>query len=70
MLQTIATYYTPLDAHVARAQLESVGIPAVVTDEHMNAVYGHVAGGSRLQVPSEYATKAQAILAESADSNE
>lgn len=67
MLVTISRYSFPYEAHIARARLETEGIPAFVADEHtinMQWLYSDALGGVRLQVPEPYAQAAQAILAE------
>lgn len=67
MLVTIASYSFPYEAHIARAKLDSEGIPAFVADEHtinMNWLYSNALGGVRLQVPAEFVEEAQKILAE------
>jgi hypothetical protein len=66
-LITIASFSFPYEAHIARANLEAEGIPAFIADEHtinMQWLYSNALGGIRLQVPSEYAERAQDILAQ------
>ncbi|MEH6551679.1 MAG: DUF2007 domain-containing protein [Pseudomonadales bacterium] len=68
---TIARFSLPIEAQVARAKLDSVGIPAFVADEHMltaNWLYSNAFGGVRLQVPNSCAKKSREIL--SADYSE
>ena len=67
MLTTIATYSFPYEAQIARAKLDSEGIPAFVADEqtiNMQWLYSNALGGVRLQVPQPCAEQALAILAE------
>jgi hypothetical protein len=63
---TVARYSFAIEAHVARAKLESEGIPAFVADEHTitaNWLYSNAMGGIRLQVPNSCANTAREILA-------
>ena len=63
---TIARFSLAIEAHIARAKLESEGIPAFVADEHTitaNWLYSNAMGGVRLQVPNACAEHAHAILA-------
>lgn len=67
MLVTVSRYSFPYEAHLARALLESEGIPAFVADEHtinMQWLYSDAMGGVRLQVPEDWAQQAWDILAE------
>ena len=67
MLTTVARYSLPYEAHLARARLESEGIPAFVADEHtinMQWLYSDALGGVRLQVPEPWALRALSVLAE------
>ena len=64
---TIATFSLPIEAQIARAKLDSEGIPAFVADEHtINAqwLYSNALGGVRLQVPDCFAEQANNILAQ------
>ena len=68
MLVTIGRYSFPYEAHIARALLESEGIPAFVADEHtinMQWLYSDAMGGVRLQVSKDFAAKAIELLQES-----
>lgn len=68
MLVTIARFSFPYEAHIARAKLESVGIPSWVADEHtvnMQWLYSNALGGVRLQVHPSYAKEAVEVLKES-----
>ena len=67
MLTSVARYSLPYEAHLARARLESEGIPAFVADEHtinMQWLYSDALGGVRLQVPEPWALRALSVLAE------
>ena len=67
MLVTVSRYSFPYEAHLARALLESEGIPAFVADEHtinMQWLYSDAMGGVRLQVPEDWAQQAWDVLAE------
>jgi hypothetical protein len=71
MLTTIATYSFPYEAQIARAKLDSEGIPAFIADEqtiNMQWLYSNAMGGVRLQVPEPYIQQALDLLAE--DSSE
>jgi len=64
-LVTIQTFSTPNEALIAKSRLESEGIPAFVQDANivqMNWLYSNLVGGVRLQVASEDATQAIAVL--------
>jgi hypothetical protein len=52
-LVTIRTFYQLIEAQLAKARLEDVGIPAFLRDEHtisINPLYTHTLGGIKLQV--------------------
>ena len=71
MLATVATFTFPYEAQIARAKLDSEGIPAFVADEqtiNMQWLYSNAMGGVRLQVPLVYVEEALEILAQ--DSSE
>lgn len=62
---TIARYSLPHEAQIARAKLESEGIPVFVADEHtvsVNWLFSNAMGGIRVQVPQEYVAKATELL--------
>lgn len=64
-LVTVAAFSFPHEAQLARANLESAGIPAFVADEHtinMQWMYSNALGGVKVQVPRAYAEEAQALL--------
>ena len=63
---TVARYDFPYQAHIARAKLDSEGIPAFVADEHtinMQWLYSNAMGGVKLQVPESFAEAAREVLA-------
>lgn len=67
MLVTISRYSMPYEAHIAKARLDSEGIPAFVADEHtinMQWLYSNALGGVRLQVPEAYVEAARKVLEE------
>lgn len=71
MLTTIATYTFPYEAQIARAKLDSEGIPAFVADEqtiNMQWLYSNAMGGVRLQVPDVFVGQAIELINE--DSSE
>jgi len=62
---TVARFSLAIEAHIARAKLESEGIPAFVADEHTVTaqwLYSNAIGGVRLQVPDSCAEEAKEIL--------
>jgi hypothetical protein len=70
MLVTIATFSFPHEAYLAKAHLDSVGIPSFVADEYTINMYwllSNAMGGVRLQVPPEFVTQAQEALNEPAE---
>ncbi|WP_339667846.1 DUF2007 domain-containing protein [Dasania marina] len=67
MLITISTYSFPYEAQIARAKLDSEGVPAFVADEqtiNMQWLYSNAMGGVRLQVPADFVEIAKEILSE------
>ncbi|MFC3853044.1 putative signal transducing protein [Salinispirillum marinum] len=67
MLVTIARFSMAFEAQIAKARLDSEGMPAFLADVHTNnalSIYGDAFGGIRLQVPEEVAERAVQILAE------
>lgn len=65
MFVTIAHFIFPLDAHIARAKLESEGIPVFVADQHMVGgywLYSNAIGGVKVQVPQAQAAQALEVL--------
>ena len=66
-LVTIKRFIQPLDAQLAKAQLESCDIPAFVQDQHMvgmNVWYSHAVGGVKLKVYESDLEIAEKILNE------
>lgn len=64
-LTTVATFTFPLEAQIARATLESGGIPAFVADEHtinMQWLFSNAMGGVRVQVPGKYLHETRKLL--------
>jgi hypothetical protein len=62
----VGTFSHPTAAHVARARLESEGIPCTIQDENVSGVqwlYSQAIGGTKLCVPRERAEEATRILA-------
>ena len=60
------SYLLPHEAHIAKASLESEGIPAFIADEHTvtgNWLYAHAIGGVKVMVAPEHKARAQEILA-------
>jgi hypothetical protein len=65
MLVTIATYPSPIEAHIFAGRLEAEGIPCVLEDEHIvaaNWLYSNAVGGVKLRVRRDQAESAVAIL--------
>jgi rubredoxin len=66
-ITVVARYREPYAAHLARALLDSAGIPAQVTDEHMignDWLLSNSIGGVKVVVPAAAAEDARALLAE------
>lgn len=62
---TVATFWTPTEAHIARLRLESEDIPVVVLDENLVAWEWQLAiavGGIKLRVPAPDLEAAKALL--------
>jgi len=52
-LVTLRSYRDPIDAELARSQLESAGIPALILDQHLVSIqwlYSNAIGGVKLEV--------------------
>lgn len=66
----VASYMYPTQAHLARAKLESLGIPAVVTDIYTNQDYwsGPVGRGIKVLVRESDLMQAEMILKNETDS--
>ena len=61
----IASYSYPYEAQIAKARLESVGIPVTIENEHtinMNWLYSNALGGVRVSVPEIYLEEAKYLL--------
>jgi hypothetical protein len=64
---TVATFQWPTDAAVPQGLLEHAGIPTFLKDAHtvqVNNMAAQAVGGVKLQVPSDRAAEARAILQE------
>ena len=71
-LVVVASYREPYAAHLARATLESEGIPVFLTEENLIGVqwlYSQAIGGVKVQVPEQCAEAAIAILSEDRSSD-
>lgn len=67
---TVATYWTPVDAQIARLRLEGGGIDVIILDENLIAtdwLYANAVGGIKLQVPAPAAARACALLVRPGD---
>jgi hypothetical protein len=63
--ETVATFWKPTDAHIARLKLESEEIDCVIIDENLVAtdwLWANAVGGIKLQVPAPDAWRARALL--------
>lgn len=64
-LVVLTKFSFPLDANIAKANLESVGIPSFIADEHtinMQWLYSDAMGGVRLLVAEEHFAEAKQIV--------
>ena len=62
---TVATFWQPMDAHLARIKVESLDIDCVLLDEFLVAtdwLYANAVGGIKLQVPAARADEAREAL--------
>ncbi len=69
---TIATFWQPTEAHIARLKLESEEIDCLLIDENLVAtdwLYANAVGGIKLRVPQSEATRARLLLARPTTSN-
>lgn len=67
MLITVATYNTPIEAHIFAGRLEAEGIPCILEDEHIvaaNWLYSNAVGGVKLRVRRQHAESALQLLQE------
>ncbi|QIO04484.1 DUF2007 domain-containing protein [Acinetobacter shaoyimingii] len=63
--RVVATYSFPYEAQIAKARLDSVGIPSQIENEHtinMNWMYSNALGGVRIAVPLSYIDDAIFLL--------
>ena len=61
----VARFSFPIDANIAKANLDSVGIPSYIADEHtvnMQWLYSDALGGVRLFVPEQFFEEAREVL--------
>ena len=66
-METVATFDTIIDAHIAMGRLEAVGIARFLMDEHLiqtDMLYSPALGGIKLQVDQKDAVRARQALAE------
>lgn len=63
-LVTIAAFFDPAEAHLAKGLLEAEGIESYIFDESMGSMspYNIAVGGVKLKVKSSDAPKAKAVL--------
>lgn len=64
-LTTVASFSTPIEAHMAKARLDSAGIFATINDEHivsLNWFYSDLVGGVKIKVLEEELQDARSIL--------
>lgn len=65
MLVTVATYQSPIEAHIFAGRLEADGIQCILEDEHIvaaNWLYSNAVGGVKLRVYRDDAEAAIALL--------
>ena len=66
-LVTLCSYRDPIDAELAKAHLESAGIPAVILDRYLAAIqwlYSNAIGGVKIAVDQDDLESARQILSE------
>ena len=66
-LVTLRSYRDPIDAELARSQLESAGIAAFLLDRHLASIqwlYSNAIGGVKLQVEESDLEAAREVLAD------
>lgn len=66
-MQTVARFDEAPSAYIAKALLESEGIPARIADEHLVGaywIYANAVGGIKLQVAEEDLERSRDVLAE------
>lgn len=61
---TVAAFFKPEEAHLARMRLEAAGIEAFLRDENFTQIWGFSvdSGGVKLEVADEDAEAALAVL--------
>jgi len=62
---TVATFWNPTEAHIARLKLESEEIDCMIVDENIVAtqwLWASALGGIKLQVPEEELIRARGLL--------
>jgi hypothetical protein len=68
VLVTLKTYDTPVEAHLLKTKLESVGIPSVLKDENMSSLYPFYSvmgdGAVKLQIHPKDLDRAQKLICE------
>jgi len=65
-METIATFSSPVEAHLLRMRLEEAGFSAFVLDDsviQLNPFYSNANGGVRVQVNGEDAVAVREYLA-------
>ena len=66
-METVATFDTIIDAHIAMGRLETVGIACFLMDEQLiqtDMLYSPALGGIKLQVDQKNVARARQALAE------
>lgn len=62
--ETVATFSSSWEAELARARLETEGIPAIVADDHLGSLMSwNVVGGFKVRVAPEEKEEAERLLA-------
>lgn len=70
---TVATFWHPAPAHIARLHLESHDVPCVIVDENLVAtdwLYANAVGGIKLQVPESDVAEARDLLGAGGNSHD
>ena len=71
-LVTLRSYTDPIDAELAKSQLESAGIPAVILDQHLASIqwlYSNAIGGVKLKVDESDLDAALDVLRDERDAD-
>jgi len=66
-METVATFDTIIDAHIAKGRLDAVDISCSLMDEYLvqtDMLYSPALGGIKLQVDQKDAEQARQVLAE------